>query len=102
MSSDGRVGRIGKTCYTAAMVETANMSIVLLEYTETVRAKRESPVKDLRLEGSKVSMVKACPGSVAAISSTYGRDTFETLDSTTRSGVTRVIRAKGRRLGDCK
>lgn len=103
ITSDGKAGSIGNTCYTPAMVEMANMPTKeLLEFTTNVSAKRGCTVKDFRVERNKISMVKACPGSVAEISSTYSGDAFETVDTTTRDGATKAIRMKGRRLGDCK
>jgi len=54
------------------MVEMANMPAAKLrEFTETVSAQRGSTVKEFTVERNKISMVKACPGSIAAISSTY-------------------------------
>ena len=103
MTSDGKAGSIGNTCYTPAMVEMANMPAQKIrDFTETVSAKRGCTVKDFRTEANRISMVKSCPGSVAVVSSTYNGDTFETVDTTTKAGVTKAIRMTGRRLGDCK
>lgn len=103
MTIDGKAGSIGNTCYTPAMVEMANMPAKqLLEFTTNASVKRGCTVKDFTVERNKISMVKSCPGSVAEISSTYSGDAFETLDTTTKAGATKVIRMKGRRNGDCK
>jgi len=62
MTTDGKSGSIGNTCYTPAMVEMANMPAAKLrEFTETVSAKRGCTVKEFSVERNKISMVKACP-----------------------------------------
>jgi hypothetical protein len=98
-----QAGRIGNTCYTPAMVQVANMSEKMMrEATEKTYAKRGCTLKDFKLDGNKILMANVCPTSSAVLSNTYNGDTFETVDTQTVAGVTKVFRMKGRRIGDCK
>ena len=96
-------GTSGNTCYTNAMVEVANSpAIELRERTESMAIKRGCTVKDFKIEGNRMSMTKICGGRTAVIYSTHSGDKFETVDTTTEAGVTKVMHMKGRRIGDCK
>lgn len=98
-----QAGRIGNTCYTPAMVQVANMSEKMMrEATEKTYAKRGCTLKDFTPDGNTILMANVCPTSSAILSSTYNGDTFETVDTQTVAGVTKVFRMKGRRIGDCK
>jgi hypothetical protein len=98
-----QTGSLGTTCYTPAMVQIANLPEKMMrEATEKTYAKRGCTLKDLKLEGNKMSMSNVCPTSSAVIMSTYSGDTFETVDTRTMNGVTKVIHMKGRRVGECK
>jgi Protein of unknown function (DUF3617) len=98
-----QTGSLGTTCYTPAMVQLANLPEKMMrEATEKTYAKRGCTLKDFKLEGNRMSLSNVCPTSSAVILSTYSGDTFETVDTRTMNGVTKVIRMKGRRVGECK
>ncbi len=103
-TSDGKPsGTRGNTCYTPAMVQMANMPAKMLqEATEKAGAKRGCTLKDFKIDGNTMSMVKVCGARSAVISSTYSGDAFETVDTATEGGVSKVIQMNGRRIGDCK
>jgi hypothetical protein len=98
-----QAGRIGNTCYTPAMVQIANMPEKMMrDATEKSQAKHGCTLKEFKLEGNKIVISNVCPTTSAIVSSTYSGDTFETVDTQTKDGVTKVYRMKGRRIGDCK
>ena len=102
--SNGKpTGVLDSTCYTPAMLQVANMPAKMMqEASETAAAKRGCTLKDFKMDGGTISMVRICPTRSSVISSTYGGDTFETIDTSTKAGVTKVMHIKGRRVGDCK
>jgi hypothetical protein len=75
---------------------------MMREATEKTYAKRGCTLKDFKLDGNTILMANVCPTSSDVLSSTYIGDTFETVDTQTVAGVTKVFRMKGRRIGDCK
>jgi hypothetical protein len=101
---DGKPSGVnGNTCYTPAMVETANLPAkTLREATEKSGTKRGCTLKDFKMEGNRISMTQACGAKSEVLSSTYSGDTFETVFTATEAGVSTVMRLKGRRVGDCK
>lgn len=100
---ENETGSLGKTCYTPAMVLVANMpDQAMREATEKMSAKRGCTLKEFKIVGNKLSTVNVCRNSSSAVTSTYSGDTFDTVDTHTERGVSKVIRMKGRRVGDCK
>jgi len=96
-------GVVANTCYTPAMVEFANASAnTIRESTERNAARRGCTIKDFKVDGNHISMVRICGAKSAEISSTYSGDTFETIDTSTGGGAATVMHMKGRRIGDCK
>ena len=100
---ENETGSLGTTCYTPAMVMVANMpEQAMREATEKMSAKRGCALKEFKIVGNKLSSVNVCRNSSSAVTSTYSGDTFDTVDTHTEGGVSKVIRMKGRRVGDCK
>jgi hypothetical protein len=100
---ENETGSLGKTCYTPAMVVVANMpEQAMREATEKMGAKRGCTLKEFKIVGNKLSTVNVCRNSSSAVTSTYSGDTFDTVDTHTEAGVSKVIHMKGRRVGDCK
>ncbi len=91
------------TCYTPVMVEFANRPAkIIREATEKSAVRSGCTLKEFRSDGNSISMVKLCGANSFAISSTYSGNAFETVDTRKEASGTKVIRMKGRRIGDCK
>ena len=100
---DGKSSGSRNTCFTPAMVEIGNSPVkALREATEKSSTKMGCTLKDFKMDGNKISMVQVCAARSLAISSTYSGGAFETVNTSTEAGVSKVIRMKGRRIGDCK
>jgi hypothetical protein len=96
-------GTQGNTCYTAAMVATANAPAAELKQTAEKRSSAQGcTLKEFTMSGNKMSMTKVCGAKTSVIVSTYTSDRFETVDKETTGGVTSVIRMTGKRVGECK
>jgi hypothetical protein len=101
---DGKsAGPSHNTCYTPAMVALGNSSVTTLrEATEKQSIKSGCTLKDFKMDGTTISMTQVCGARTLVVASTYSRDAFETVATTTEAGVSKVGRMKGRRIGDCK
>ena len=91
------------TCFTPAMVARGNSSAkTLREATEKSSAKSGCSLKDFKLDGNTISMTQVCGARTLVVLSTYSRDAFDTVDTSTEAGVSTATHMKGRRIGDCK
>jgi hypothetical protein len=92
------------TCFTPTMVELANSSAASMrEATEKSLARLGNcTLKDLKLDGNKISTSMVCGAMSLAISSTYSSGAFETISTRTEAGVATASRIKGKFLGACK
>lgn len=100
---DGKSASLGNTCYTAAMVEVANLPAKELRAaTERLATRRGCTIKEFKMTGEELSMSKVCGPKSVVVTSTYSKDVFETVDTTTENGVAKIIKMKGRRIGECK
>jgi hypothetical protein len=91
------------TCYTPAMVALSNSPAKSLrEATEKSSAKSGCTLKDFKMDGDTISMTQVCGARTLVVSSTYSRDAFDTVATSTEAGVSTATRMKGRRIGDCK
>jgi hypothetical protein len=103
-TSDGNAsGTTGSTCYTPAMVQVGNTPAAnLRQEIEKSLAIRHCTLKELTLEGHKVSMSMVCGPRSSTTSTTYSGDSFETTGTSTSQDGTSRMHMKGRRIGDCK
>src|SRR5450755_1999708 len=101
---DGKpAGPSHNTCYTPAMVALGNSSAkTLREDSEKQSIKSGCTLKNFKMDGTTISMTQVCGARTLVMSSTYSLDAFETVATTTEAGVSKVVRMKGRRIGDCK
>jgi Protein of unknown function (DUF3617) len=100
---NGKTSAGHNTCFTPALVEIANSPAkTLREATEKVSTKSGCTLKDFKMDRNTISMTQVCGARTAVVSSTYSEDTFETVATSTESGVSTVTHMKGRRIGDCK
>jgi hypothetical protein len=74
----------------------------LREATEKSSAKSGCSLKDFKLDGNTISMTQVCGARTLVVLSTYSRDAFDTVDTSTEAGVSTATHMKGRRIGDCK
>jgi hypothetical protein len=101
---DGKsAGPSHNTCYTPAMVAPSNSSAkTIREGTEKQTIKSGCTLKDFKMDGTTISTTQVCGARTLVVSSTYSRDAFESVVTTTEAGVSKVVRMKHRRIGDCK
>jgi hypothetical protein len=91
------------TCYTPAMVALGNSPAKSLrEATEKSSAKSGCALKDFKMDGNTISMTQVCGARTLVVSSTYSRDAFDTVATSTEAGVSTATHMTGRRIGDCK
>ena len=91
------------TCYTPAMVALGNSPAKSLrEATEKSSAKSGCTLKDFKMDGNTISMTQVCGVRTLVVLSTYSRDAFDTVATSTEAGVSTATHMKGRRIGDCK
>ena len=92
------------TCFTPQMVERGNLPAAeLRDATEKSLGKRAGcALKDFKLSGNTLSMRSVCGAKTLDIKTTYTKDAFETVATSTEAGVIGVSRMKGRYLGACK
>jgi hypothetical protein len=100
---DGKSSGSHNTCFTPAMVARGNSPAkTLREATEKSSAKSGCSLKDFKLDGNTISMTQVCGARTLVVLSTYSRDAFDTVDTSTEAGVSTATHMKGRRIGDCK
>ena len=91
------------TCFTPAMVALGNSPAKSLrEATEKSSAKSGCTLKDFKMDGNTISMTQVCGVRTLVVLSTYSRDAFDTVATSTEAGVSTATHMKGRRIGDCK
>jgi hypothetical protein len=96
-------GTLGNTCYTPAMVATANAPAAeVKKNAEKLSDRQGCTIKEFTMDGNKMSMTKVCGAKTSVIASTYSGDRFETVDKATKGGVTSEMRMTGKRVGECK
>ena len=96
-------GTLGNTCYTTAMVATANAPATeVKQAAEKLSTAQGCTIKEFTMDGNKMSMTKVCGAKTSVIVSTYSGDRFETVDKATQGGVTSEMRMTGKRVGECK
>lgn len=96
-------GTLGNTCYTPAMVATANAPAAeVKKNAEKLSTRQGCTIKEFTMDGNKMSMTKVCGAKTSVIASTYSSDRFETVDKATKGGVTSEMRMTGKRVGECK
>lgn len=100
---DGKPSGTRATCYTPAMVETANLPAKMLrEATEKAVTKNgHCTLKDFKMDGSTISTTEICGSKSTTIASSYGRDAFDTV-ITSIDGAAPVVHIQGKLLGACK
>ena len=101
---DGKpAGPSHNTCYTPAMVALGNSSAkTLREDSEKQSIKSGCTLKDFKMDGTTISMTQVCGARTLVVLSTYSRDAFDTVATSTEAGVSTATHMKGRRIGDCK
>jgi Protein of unknown function (DUF3617) len=92
-------------CLTAADVLSANQSAAAIrEATEKALAKSGKgtcKLKELKIEGDRLSQALDCGATAYTTVTTYHGSTFETTSTSTKAGVAKVSLIKGRRIGVC-
>ena len=100
---DGKPSGTRATCYTPAMVETANLPAKMLrEATEKAVTKNgHCTLKDFKMDASSITTTEVCGSKSTTIASTYSRDAFDTVVTSTEGGAP-VVHMQGKLLGACK
>ena len=100
---DGKSSGTHTNCYTPAMVEIANLPAQnLREATEKAVTKSgHCTLKDFKMDGSTITTTEVCGSNSTTIASTYSRDAFDTVVTSTDNGG-RIVRMRGELLGACK
>jgi hypothetical protein len=102
-SNEEPPGILANTCYTPAMVATANAPAAdVKNNAEKLSTRQGCTITEFTMDGRKMSMTKVCGAKTSVIVSTYNGDKFETVDKATTGGVTKVMRMTGKRVGECK
>jgi hypothetical protein len=100
---DGKPSGTHATCFTPAMVEIANLPVKSLrEATEKAVTKNgQCTLKDFKMDGNTISTTQVCGSKSTTIASSYSRDAFDTVVTSTESGAP-VVHMQGKLLGACK
>ena len=97
-------GLTHNTCFTSGLLELTNSSAkAMRESMEKVVAKGgHCFLKDFKMDGNAISTSTVCGATSVKTSSTYSATAFDTVNTSTKAGVTTVAHIKGRFLGACK